>query len=280
MAESSVQNGVSKTSWGDEVSSNGSTNGGSARGDKKNTGIKAHPKSKDTHHTYSVYYYGEEIETTVTHRASVVDNWLDHLLEEFKSRLNNLVVGLDIEWRRLERNNKDSRRRKVAVLQLCVDNHCLIYQFSCCDKKTPESLKKFLADEELIFVGAGIEADAYKLMVDYGLKVARTEDLASFVAFKTGDSRLYKYGLKKLVKDVLKQDLPKSRFVQTSDWELSLLSNKQIEYACLDAVASFKLGVQLMSLGNPRHTYRKQVPPRLRKSNGGKTNGTNNELTN
>ncbi|KAI3957937.1 hypothetical protein MKW92_011634 [Papaver armeniacum] len=285
-----VQNGVSlndgaKTSWGDEVSSNSSTDGGSARG-VKNTGIKVGDKSKDTRHIYTVYYYGEQIDTTVTHTASVVDQWLEHFCTDFDSRLNNLVVGLDIEWSRLSRNRGDARK-KVAVLQLCVDNHCLIFQLSCCDK-VPESLKNFLADDDLIFVGAGIEADAYKLMVDYGLKVARTEELGSFAAFKTGDSRLYKAGLKKLVSEVLKQDLPKSRYDQSSNWGVNFLSNKQIEYACLDAVASFKLGVELMSRANPEHTYRnnnnrqkrKEVPPRLRKSNGGKGNGTNNERTN
>ncbi|KAI3862365.1 hypothetical protein MKX03_014383 [Papaver bracteatum] len=293
MAASSVQNGVSldngaKTSWGDEVSSNSSTNGDSARV-IKNTGIKVGDKSKSTHHTYTVYYYGEEINTTVTHTASVVDKWLDDVGKDFGTRLHDLVVGLDIEWSR-ETRDKFGARRKVAVLQLCVDDRCLIFQFFGRDRdQVPESLKDFLIDKDLIFVGAGIEADAYKLMVDYGLKVARTEELGSFAAFKTGDSRLYKIGLKKLVREVLKQDIPKSRYDQSSDWGRSFLHNKQIEYACLDAVASFKLGVQLMSLPNPKHTYRnnndrqtrkREVPPRLRKSNGGKTNGTNNERTN
>ncbi|KAI3859961.1 hypothetical protein MKW92_012980 [Papaver armeniacum] len=272
-----VQNGVSlndgaKTSWGDEVSSNSSTDGGSARG-VKNTGIKVGDKSKDTSYLHCVLLRGTNRHRN--HTASVVDQWLEHFCTDFDSRLNNLVVGLDIEWSRLSRNRGDARKRLLCCN--CVDNHCLIFQLSI-----------FLADDDLIFVGAGIEADAYKLMVDYGLKVSRTEELGSFAAFKTGDSRLYKAGLKKLVSEVLKQDLPKSRYDQSSNWGVNFLSNKQIEYACLDAVASFKLGVELMSRANPEHTYRnnnnrqkrKEVPPRLRKSNGGKGNGTNNERTN
>ncbi|KAI3926012.1 hypothetical protein MKW98_028148 [Papaver atlanticum] len=160
------------------------------------------------------------------------------------------------------KDNKTGARRKVAVLQLCVDNRCLIFQFLGRERdQVPESLKNFLGDNDLIFVGAGIEADAYKLMVDYGLKVARVEELGSLAAFKRTNtfvdyrkSPLYRTGLKNLVMDVLKQDLPKSRYEQSSDWGRSLLSNKQIEYACLDVVVSFKLDVELMSL-NPKHTY-------------------------
>ncbi|RZC62213.1 hypothetical protein C5167_023971 [Papaver somniferum] len=295
-----VQNGLSGLSLG--------TNGGSAAsaGGDKNTGIEVVDKSKDTHHTYKVFYYSDTIFTTVTHRASVVDQWLADLYKDYDGKLNNLVVGLDVEWRRT-RSVNTGIRNKVAVLQLCLDDRCLIFQFAWRDQ-VPKSLKDFLGDDKFIFVGSGIDAEAYKLMVDHDLMVARTEELGSLAAYKLPDSKwLHRAGLQSLVKEVLQQELPKTRFVQSSNWERGLLSDDQIEYACLDALVSFKLGVDLMSRANPSRTYQNNknnnrrpevVPkdsefPELKnaveektkrgvplKSNGGKTNGTNSKRTN
>ncbi|KAI3926011.1 hypothetical protein MKW98_028147, partial [Papaver atlanticum] len=235
--------------------------------------------SKNTHHTYNVYYYKEKIFTTVTHTKSVVDQWLAAVYKDY-DKLKTLVVGLDIEWSRIRSDNTGTRN-KVAVLQLCV------------------GVIKF------IFVGSGIDADAYKLMVDHKLMVARTEELGSLDAYKLpGNNRLHRVGLKNLVTDVLQQDLPKRRFHQTSNWERDFLSDEQVEYACLDAVVSFKLGFYLISRDNPVRTYQnnknnnrqqEMVPkdsdfPDLKtaveektkkraplKSNGGKTAGANSK---
>ncbi|XP_026384169.1 Werner Syndrome-like exonuclease [Papaver somniferum] len=248
-----VQNGLSGLSLGDQMSSNSSTNGGNARGDK-NTGIVVVDKSKDTHHTYKVFYYKDTIFTTVTHTASVVDQWLADLYKDYDvTKLNNsIVVGLDIEWIRL-RSDNSVRRNKVAVLQLCLDKRCLIFQFACCDQ-VPKSLKDFLGNNKFIFVGSGVDADAHKLKVDHGLMVARTEELGSLAAYKLPDSNwLHRAGLKNLVKEVLQQELPKRGYGYPllSNWESDFLSDEQIEYACLDAVVSFKLGFCLMSRAEP-----------------------------
>ncbi|KAI3862366.1 hypothetical protein MKX03_014384 [Papaver bracteatum] len=245
-----VQNGLSGLSLGEQ---NSSPNGGSARGDgdKKNTGIQVVDKSKDIYHTYKVFYHKDTIFTTVTHTESVVDQWLADLYKDYESTKNH-VVGLDVEWRRFR---SDGTRNKVAVLQLCWDKCCLIFQFKWCPQ-VPKSLKDFLGNDKFIFVGSGIDAEAYKLMVDHGLMVARTEELGSLAAYKLPDSNwLHRAGLWNLVKEVLQQDLPKSRFHQTSDWEHEFLSDGQVEYACLDAVVSFKLGFYLMSRANPKRTY-------------------------
>ncbi|KAI3957935.1 hypothetical protein MKW92_011632 [Papaver armeniacum] len=297
-----VQNGLSGLSLG--------TNGGSAGGDK-NTGIEVVDKSKDTHHTYKVFYYKDTIFTTVTHTASVVDQWLADLYKDSDvSKLNNRVVGLDIEWRRLRSDNTGTRN-KVAVLQLCLDERCLIFQFLGRElDQVPKSLKDFLGNDKFIFVGSGVDADAYKLMVDHGLMVAKTEELGSLAAYKLSNSyALHRAELKKLVKDVLQQDLPKKGYGYPllSNWEYDFLSDEQIEYACLDAVVSYKLGVNLMSRAKTVRNYQnnknnnrqpQMVPkesdfPDLKtaveektkkraplKSNGGNTTGANGKRTN
>ncbi|KAI3980395.1 hypothetical protein MKX01_003934 [Papaver californicum] len=216
--------------------SNNNTNGGGSVLDK----------SKPTHHTYNVSYYKNEIHTSVAHTKSV----------------------------RPIRHHNSGTRNKVVVLQLCVSDRCLIFQFD------------FLGNGKYIFVGIGIDADAHKFMVDHDLKVAKIKELKTIRTRCTIDSQKY------LARDVLQQILPKRRYVQLSKWECGLLSDEQVEYACLDAVVSFKLGVELMSRANPVHTYqnnnnsrqpkkveeektKQQVP---HKSNGGKTNRTTGDV--
>ncbi|KAI3997600.1 hypothetical protein MKX01_011017 [Papaver californicum] len=220
---SKVQNGLSglslgakkNPSWSDQMSSNSSTNGSNSyNGGDNISSIKLVDCSESTHHEYDVYYYKEKIRTTVTHTGSVVDRWITGVYKDFPNKLNNLVVGLDIEWRRLREN---STRNPVAVLQLCLLKRCLIFQISCCDY-IPDSLPDFLGNEKFTFVGVGIDGDAHKLWVDHGLNVARTEELGSLAAYKLTktvreyrESRLYKAGVRDLARDVLGQELPKTR---------------------------------------------------------------------
>ncbi|KAI3909633.1 hypothetical protein MKW98_014050 [Papaver atlanticum] len=129
------------------------------------------------------------------------------------------------------------------------------------DKKSiPESLADFLSNESFIFVGDGIDGDAHKLWVDYGLYIGRTEEVGTLAAYKLTktigeyrDCRFYNAGLKNLAKEVLKIEFPKERHIQTSNWNGSFLTEQQIEYACLDALFSFKLAIHLRSLPSPIH---------------------------
>ncbi|XP_026396719.1 Werner Syndrome-like exonuclease [Papaver somniferum] len=175
----------------------------------------------------------------VTHTESVVDQWIEDVYNDYADKLDNgnLVVGLDIEW---------ARHNKVDVLQLCFAHRCLIYQFF--DNEVPESLITFLNDDGIIFVRAGIDEAAHKLLVDYGLNVARTQDLGRLADCKLGTQGLYQLDLNSLVNIVLGQHLhlqPKFRRISFSRWDRDTLKNEQVEYACLDAYASFKLGLYL-----------------------------------
>ncbi|KAI3950905.1 hypothetical protein MKW92_044237 [Papaver armeniacum] len=261
-----VQNGLSGLSiadpkkWSDQMSSNSSTNGSNSQNGGDNvplSSIKVVDKTKSTHHEYTVYFHEDKIQTTVTHTASVVDGWIANIYSDFPSKLNNLVVGLDIEWRRIRDN---ITRNPVAVLQLCTLKRCLIFQILCCDH-IPDSLADFLGNEKFTFVGAGIDGDAHKLWTDHRLNVARTEELGSLAAFKLTktvkeyrESWLYKNGLSNLSNAVLGQDLRERRDIQLSHWDNGFLTDNQVEYACLDAYVSFKIGVNLIGRSNPVHT--------------------------
>ncbi|KAI3917933.1 hypothetical protein MKW98_000167 [Papaver atlanticum] len=256
-----VQNGLAVLSLGDMK--------------KSDKSIEVVDKSQPTHQTYKVLPPKDvhtdkrdvnAIRTTVTHTASVVDRWIAEVYTDFRNKLKNLVVGLDIEWSRKSRENFS--RNKVAVLQLCLSTRCLIFQISRCDE-IPESLADFLSNESFIFVGAGIDGDAHKLWVDYGLYVGITEEVGSLAAYKLTktigeyrESGFYKAGLKNLAKDVLSLDLPKERKIQTSNWNVSFLTEQQIEYACLDAFVSFKLGIHLRGRPNLTHVDERRSQPK------------------
>ncbi|KAI3841465.1 hypothetical protein MKX03_019448 [Papaver bracteatum] len=233
----------------------GNTNGGKHRRyPKKHTSIEVVDKKAETHHMFKVRYYNDKIHTTVTHTESIVERWIDLVYKSIAYKLGNLVVGLDIKR---VRNNEE-----VDVLQLCDGHRCLIFQFFGCDKdQVPQSLVYFLNDHKIKFVGAGIDRVADKLLVDYGLSISTTEDLGRLADNKLGTRGLYQAELNSLVNIVLGKHLhhqPKFTRIAFSRWDRDYLKNEQVEYACLDAYASFELGLYLLPLPAPKETKQSQ----------------------
>lgn len=68
--------------------------------------------------------------------------------------------------------------------------------------------------------------------------------MAAFCGLKPG-------GLAVMAKEHLLYDLPKSRKTQCSNWELPKLSEKQIQYAALDAIIGYKLFLYYSSFPSP-----------------------------
>ncbi|KAI3964845.1 hypothetical protein MKW92_011773 [Papaver armeniacum] len=240
------------------VSANTSSKNGNDDGTSSTDGRQQYPKNTYIRHvgetedqntfTFNVKFDKDNIYTTLTSKTSSVDKWIADVYNSFPTQIENqnLVVGLDIEWVRLW--GQTGLPNKVDVLQLSLAHKCLIFQFFGCDgdkNQVPVSLGKFLDDKRIIFVGSGIDHDARKLWVDWGLNVARSEELAGLAEYKLGGSEgIYKAGLKDLMLEVLGQDLPKHVGLTLSRWD-GALSMNQIMYACLDAYASFKLGMEL-----------------------------------
>lgn len=115
---------------------------------------------------YMVFFDDDSILTTLTDSGDVVDSWLDEIYRIHRRRLKRLVVGLDVEWRP-SYSRYDAP--PVAVLQMCVDHRCLIFQILHADY-LPDALFDFLADDRLTFVGVGIHGDVAKLRAGYGLE--------------------------------------------------------------------------------------------------------------
>lgn len=189
---------------------------------------------------YNVNFQGNVIETTVTDKASDVDEWLQNVESTYHGKTS--VVGLDCEWRP---HIIRSMSNKTATLQLCIDTKCLIVQMFYLDY-IPQSLKDFFTDSNFTFVGVEVQDDAQKLEDEYGLKVTSTADIQALAMARWPLRFVRKPGLKGLARGVAELYMEKPKYVSMSNWEARFLSVQQIEYACIDAFASYKIGHKIL----------------------------------
>ncbi|XP_027071818.1 3'-5' exonuclease-like [Coffea arabica] len=212
-------------------------------------GIEDHDIPDDSHDFYDIYFYSDRINTMVTHDPSQVSRWLSHTQRIHRHRLNNLIVGLDVEWRP---SFSKYHRNPVATLQLCVGRRCLVFQILRCsreyneDEFIPEDLRDFLAKEDYTFVGVGIQNDVQNLEGDYGLEVSgRIVDLRRLAAGEYDRKELRNTGMKELARLVLGREVQKPRWVTMGRWDSRWLNPDQVQYACVDAFVSFEIGRRL-----------------------------------
>ncbi|XP_055819456.1 uncharacterized protein LOC129888519 [Solanum dulcamara] len=201
----------------------------------------------------SIPFYRDQIEVTVTKKASEVDRWIGQTVHIHRRRLHKLLVGLDIEWRATR--NPTEETPSVALLQLCVGHRCILFQLLHADY-IPNSLFAFLGNPSFSFLGVGVHDDGVKLYTDYGLFVANPVDLNKLAMVVHEIEAYGRIGLKRMAYEVLGKVMKKPFNVTMSEWDAEELVYEQVEYACIDAFVSFKLGMNLFSeLFNPRKVY-------------------------
>jgi len=188
--------------------------------------------------TYVVSFDEDCFDATLTKSGGEVESWLEETYRIHRRCRHMLIVGLDVEWR------PTSVPGPVAVLQICVDRRCLVFQILRADY-VPDALSDFLADRRFTFVGVGIRDDAAKLWDGYGLEVPRAVDLRALAADTLGKPHLRRAGLQALVREVLGVQMEKPHHVRVSAWDAPTLSGDQLKYACADAFASFEVGRRL-----------------------------------
>ncbi|PKU78769.1 Werner Syndrome-like exonuclease [Dendrobium catenatum] len=178
----------------------------------------------------------ENIETTLTASGDEVDSWISNIL-----RLSNrFVVGIDVEWR----PSFSRYQNPVALLQLCVGHHCLIFQLLHADY-IPGSLEQFLSDPSFTFVGVGINGDVERLAEERDLSVCNAVDLRELAAERMGRNEMRQKGLSALAMEVMGVQVSKPRRVRMGRWDQFYLTMDQIKYACIDAFLSFEIGRRL-----------------------------------
>ncbi|XP_022891787.1 Werner Syndrome-like exonuclease [Olea europaea var. sylvestris] len=189
---------------------------------------------------YTVSFSGAVIEATVADKAAIVDDWVLEIRSMYYGQ--QIIVGLYCEWRP---NLIPSMSNKTATLQLCVDTKCLILQLLYLDY-IPQSIKNFLSDPNNTFVGVEVGDDVLKLNSEYGLTCATIADIQALAMERWPILFYRKPGLKKLAEFVVELSMAKPIHVCRSNWEARVLSIQQIEYCCIDAYASYRIGHKLL----------------------------------
>ncbi|KAI6669410.1 hypothetical protein NL676_004295 [Syzygium grande] len=188
---------------------------------------------------HTILFYGNEITTWVTDEPAVVSCWIREVEHVHCRRLGRLIAGLGIQWCASPEPNDGIYR--VATLRLCAGHKCLIFR-PLHARYIPRSLFVFLANANNTFVGVGVAEGARKLAKDYGLYVSCTVDIRRLAAERLRNDLWGYKNLKELYKEILHKELEKPKEITSSRWDEKALTDRQIEYGCLDAFASFELG--------------------------------------
>ncbi|XP_073360220.1 uncharacterized protein [Aegilops tauschii subsp. strangulata] len=129
-------------------------------------------------------------------------------------------IGVDVEY-----TNNDEHPQMAAVLQLCVEELCLVYHIAAATK-WPKRLKEFLQEEKLYtFASFSIEGDKWMLNKS-GLEINPN----NFIDMQHNVIHPFYKGMKKKIDTEQDHKL----------WRTSPLPDKLIEYAGIDAYATYK----------------------------------------
>lgn len=149
----------------------------------------------------------------------------------------------------------NSERRKIALIQLCSpEGLCALIRL-CKFPNIPLELRKFLEDPEIIKVGVTPANDAKYLQQDYAINMNGTFDLR-FLALQAQQKA---EGLGKMSKSILDIELDKDWRIRCSDWEIEVMSAKQIDYAANDAFVAVEIFRKLYNMIRPSEGDRTSI---------------------
>ncbi|RLN29260.1 hypothetical protein C2845_PM05G22560 [Panicum miliaceum] len=144
------------------------------------------------------------------------------------------IVGMDCEWR--PNFEKYSKPSKVSIIQIASDKIAFIFDLIKLYEDDPKVLdscfRRIMCSSNILKLGFDIQCDLHQLAQSYG-------ELECFQSYEMllDMQKLFKGvngGLSGLSKEILGASLNKTR--RNSNWEQRPLSQKQKEYAALDAV--------------------------------------------
>ncbi|GAB2230494.1 hypothetical protein Droror1_Dr00014762 [Drosera rotundifolia] len=196
--------------------------------------------------TQIIPYDAKSIEAKVTHNDTEIDSWIANTLSKHKPEhpFKFFIAGLDCKWNfHLLR----SMRTKMATLQLCIQEDCLVLQLQYLNT-APKSLRDFLSNKNIVFVGVEIEENMRKLREEYGLVCARGYDLRALakVCFplSCGGCCTSLKALGRWFAGLETLEVADAPFwLRRMDYKE--LNEKQVEIACVDAYACCRIGTEL-----------------------------------
>ena len=165
-----------------------------------------------------------------------------HLIEEVSSAVaackvlaKASILGFDTEWRPNFKPN--TPQNKIALVQLSDGVDTYLFRICKMGFKLPKELQDILSSSSITKVGVGLGSDNHQLKAVCGpsFTTGGMVDLAQ-MASKLG---LPQRGLRNLAGVIL--ELRVSKAAQVTNWEAKVLTEKQVQYAALDASISLQL---------------------------------------
>lgn len=174
----------------------------------------------------------ETMETRVTDKAAVGDEWVQDIRNKYAGKAK-VVVGLDVV-----RKQPDGINVEPATLQLRI-----ILQLFHMDQFPTTSLKSFFMDGlQVHYVGVEVEKDIIKISLEFW----NWEDVRELANIRYGIIE-ERTGLKDVAMLICLMLLMKpTDNVGVRDWEATTLSSQQVEYACMGSYASYCVAHKLL----------------------------------
>lgn len=169
------------------------------------------------------------------------------VIEEFKGRIITIltkedsdkavdyllrypVVGFDTETRP---SFKKGQRYKISLMQISTEDTCFLFRLNHIG--IPESLEKFLHNEDTMKIGLSLRDDFGAIRKRSDIEPANFLDLQNFV----GKFGIEDASLQKIYAILFNKKISKGQ--RLSNWEADILTEPQKKYAALDAWACLKI---------------------------------------
>jgi len=141
------------------------------------------------------------------------------------------VLGFDTETRA---SFEPGVQHPLSLVQLATSDTCYLFQQSVLGERLAE-LKPLLENEQILKVGIGLRGDGQALKRDWNILVSPRLDL-NWAMAQLGAGK--EMGTRQLVAVLLHQRIDKPKKITLSNWQQVPLSQAQIQYAALDALAA------------------------------------------
>ena len=201
---------------------------------------------------YEIEIHGAKVEVSVVENPAVdVAAKIEELRSSLRT-LQNRVVGLDIKFVETKRSSSIDK-----FLLLCVGTRCLIIQVLDLEY-FPETLREFLSDETICFLGTGMsnivqELDSRQSRVFLSNRFetisvkCKTGVEVGFLAAKIlKKPNIEMYGFAELAGEIgmaIKQPI-----CECPDWNAKVFSHEEIKYAIHNAYTSYVIGDGLLGM--------------------------------
>ncbi|XP_020094923.1 uncharacterized protein LOC109714638 [Ananas comosus] len=197
------------------------------------------------------FEHGNRIFTTNTNSADVVTRSINEAVAIYGpppiSRVHQ-PVGLHIQ--------RSLPYGAIALLQLFVGKHCLLYQLMHRDAWPPRNLYTFFKDERFCFTGASAEEVVPALQREFGFKVRVALDLGHVASRRLGREDLRWAGLEQLAMEMMRIEMMRPDEFPQSAWGQRALPLQLVAFACANSFISYELSRIVFNHGLLPFLYR------------------------